>query len=214
MVRTREKEFRRLLIGRTDRAKRSPGLVDVGLAVKDRAVYKTGLSSRYRLSLHGILYCLDVFDLTNKEMDIIATKYSKVLPKVFGKWDYLKSEIGDDVYKLRILAKGLTLDNPQVARPDVPLYELMSFIAVKYRKNFENIPEHLLAEQISFWFYTNLLYSPDFRYNKKKENVGTRKLKAIFKGDKELKKWYMDFVQEAKIFYRTRTQILRESNIF
>jgi len=214
MVRTREKEFRRLLIGRMDHRKRSKGLLDINLVVKDVTVHKKRPSTRYRLSLHGILYCIDVLDLTDKEIDIIATKYSKVLPKVFGKWDYLKSVIHDDVYKLRILSKGLTMDNTQIARSNVPLYELMSFITIKYKKNFESISEQELANQISYWFYTNLLYSPDFMYNKKKETVGTRKLKIIFEGERELKKWYFDFFQEAKKFYNARTQILNESTIF
>ena len=214
MVRTREKEFRRLLIGRMDHRKRSKGLLDISLIVKDVTVHKKRPSTRYRLSLHGILYCIDVLDFTDKEIDIIATKYSKVLPKVFGKWDYLKSVIHDDVYKLRILSKGLTMDNAQIARSNVPLYELMSFITIKYKKNFESISEQELANQISYWFYTNLLYSPDFMYNKKKETVGTRKLKIIFEGERELKKWYFDFFQEAKKFYNARTQILNESTIF
>jgi len=208
------KEFRRLLIGRMDHRKRSKGLLDINLVVKDMTVHKKRPYTRYRLSLHGILYCIDVLDLTDKEIDIIATKYSKVLPKVFGKWDYLKSVIHDDVYKLRILSKGLTVDNVQIAGSNVPLYELMSFITIKYKKNFESISEQELANQISYWFYTNLLYSPDFRYSKKKETAGTRKLKIIFEGERELKKWYFDFFQEAKKFYNTRTQILNESTIF
>ena len=211
-VRTKEKECRRLLIGRTDRGKRSNGLLDVGLVVKDGTVNNT--STRYRLSLHGILYCLDVLDLTNGELDIIATKYVKVLPKIFGKWGYLKSVVGDDVYKLRILAKGLTMDNPHIARAGVPMYELMSFIAIKYRKNFESISEQELANQISYWFYTNLLYSRDFRSTKKKKNIGIHRLKSLLEGDKELKKWYIDFFQEAKSFYTQRIQTLKESTIF
>jgi len=135
MIRTREKEFRRLLIGRSDRGKKSQGLLDVGLVVKDETGSNVQHYSKYRLSLHGILYCLDVFDFANQEIDIIAKKYSKILPKVFGKWDYLKSVIGDNVYALKILSRGLLLDNPQIARPSVPLYELLSFTAIKYRKN-------------------------------------------------------------------------------
>lgn len=213
MIRIREKEFRRLLIGRMDRGKRSQGLLDVGLVVKDETSNKKS-PTKYRLSLHGILYCLDVFDLTDREIDIIATKYSKVLPKVFGKWDYLKSVLGDHVYGLRILAKGLLLDNTNIARPRVPIYELMSFTTIKYRKNFESISEQELADQISYWFYTNLLYSSDFRDDKKKPSIGTQRLKSVLNGDKELKKWYFDFYQEVKRFYNTRIQTLDKSTIF
>jgi len=214
MIRIREKEFRRLLIGRIDRGKRSQGLLDVGLVVKDEIANKDKSPTKYRLSLHGILYCLDVFDLTDRQIDIIATKYSKVLPKVFGKWDYLKSVIGDHVYGLRILAKGLLLDNSNIARPRVPIYELMTCITIKYRKNFDSISEQELADQISYWFYTNLLYSSDFRSNKKKPSIGTQRLKSVLNGDKELKKWYFDFYQQVERFYKTRIQTLDKSTIF
>ena len=214
MIWIREKEFRRLLIGRIDRGKRSQGLLDVGLVVKDETSNKDKPPTKYRLSLHGILYCLDVFDLADREIDIIATKYSKVLPKVFGKWDYLKSVIGDHVYGLRILAKGLLLDNSNIARPRVPIYELMTCITIKYRKNLESISEQELADQISYWFYTNLLYSSDFRSNKKKPSIGTLRLKSVLNGDKELKKWYFDFYQQVKTFYEIRVLTLDESTIF
>lgn len=214
MVHNKEKEFRRLLIGRNDRDKRSGGILDRGLVVRDGITYKRGPTTSYRLSLTGILYCLDVLELGNHEIDIIASKYAKVLPKVFGKWDYLKSVIGDDVYKLKILAKGLLLDNPQiVSAPDTPFYELMSFITTKYRKNYEYISEKDLAEQISYWFYTNLLYSPDIRNIKKNERARVR-LKSVFDGDKELKKWYFSFFQQAKQFYNKRLETLTKSNVF
>ena len=212
MIRIREKEFRRLLIGRIDRGKKSQGLIDVGLVVKDETVKKEERPTKYRLSLHGILYCLDVLDFNNNQIDIIATKYSKILPKVFGKWDYLKSLVGEYVYGLRILSRGLLLDNPQIARQSVPLYELMSFTIIKYRKNFETISEEELANQISYWFYSNLLYSSVF--NNKRQSKGIQRLKSVLNGDKELNNWYFDFYQEVKRFYQARIQILDESTIF
>ena len=162
--------------------------------------------------MHGILYCLDVLDFNNNQIDIIATKYSKILPKVFGKWDYLKSLVGEYVYGLRILSRGLLLDNPQIARQSVPLYELMSFTIIKYRKNFETISEEELANQISYWFYSNLLYSSVF--NNKRQSKGIQRLKSVLNGDKELNNWYFDFYQEVKRFYQARIQILDESTIF
>jgi len=110
-VRTREKNYRRLLIGRVDRGKSSEGILQLGLVVKDGKSFKRAPADQYRLSLHGILYCLDTLKPTNNEIDIISSKYSHILPKVFGKWDYLKSIIGKDLYNLKILAKGMLLDD-------------------------------------------------------------------------------------------------------
>lgn len=166
-VRTREKEFRRLLVGRHDRGKRSNGIVDVGLVVKDKISYNRGPAAEYRLSLHGVLYCLDVFELTDQQIDTVAKNYAKVLPKVFGRWDYLKSIVGNDVYRIRLLAKGLVLDNTEMQFDSIPFSELMSYISAKFRENFEYITEKHLADQISYWFYTNLLYSPDIGSSKK-----------------------------------------------
>ncbi len=211
-IRTKEKEYRRLLIGRKDRGKQSDGILQVGLVVKDGKSFKKAPADLYRLSLHGILYCFEVLNLNNQEIDILASKYAKVLPKVFGKWDYLKSNLGDEIYKLKILAKGLLLDNPLIVKDtNVPFYELMSFLNIKYRRNFEFISEQDLADQISYWFYTNLLYYPILQSDKKKWTLRKRKLQHIFQEDEELRKWYFDFFQEAKRFYMKRVQMLKGS---
>lgn len=73
-VRVKEKEYRRMLVGRRDRGKKTPGLLDIGLVVNDGIRYTKGASNLYRLSLHGVLYCLDVLDMTEKEIDIMAQK--------------------------------------------------------------------------------------------------------------------------------------------
>ncbi|MEO2264698.1 MAG: hypothetical protein ABGW49_02300, partial [Nitrosopumilus sp.] len=160
-LREREKIYRRLLVGRKDKGKHSDGILDLGLVIKDGKSFKTGMADKYRLSLYGILYCIDVLDLTKNDIDKIAEKYVKVLPKVFGKWEYVKSKIGNKVYGIKLLANGLLADNPQIQiQYGIPFYELMSYIHIKYQKNFEYISEKKLAEQISYWFYINLLYQP------------------------------------------------------
>lgn len=203
-TKTKEKEYRRLLVGRTDRGKTSSGILDIGLIVRDGKSYKRYPGDKYRLTLHGILYCLDVLNLTKNQIDTMASNYAHILPKVFGKWNYLKSIIREDVYKLQILSKGLLLNNLDIAlRVNPPMYELMSYISVKYKKNFEYIEEDDLANQISLWFYTNLLYSV--------VNVSTdvlssniKKLQQIFAGDKDLQKWYLAFFEESKLYYKQR----------
>ena len=85
-IRTKEKEYRRLLVGRMARGKHTMGVLEAGLVIKDGKSYAKAPADQYRLSLHGILYCLDVLDLSDKQIDIMAEKYAKVLPMVFGKW--------------------------------------------------------------------------------------------------------------------------------
>ncbi len=83
-----------MLIGRVDRGKSSEGILQLGLVVKDGKIFKRAPADQYRLSLHGILYCLDILKPTNNEIDTLSSKYVHILPKVFGKWNYLKSIIG------------------------------------------------------------------------------------------------------------------------
>jgi len=214
-IRTKEKEYRRLLIGRTDRGKHSEGILDLGLVVRDGKSIKKITSDQYRLSLHGILYCLDVLNLSHNDIDKMASKYANVLPKIFGKWEFLKLIIGDEIYKLRILAKGLLLDNPEITRNAInPIYELMSFIHTKYRRNYESISEHDLADQIAYWFYTFLLYQRAIPSKINTGKKGIQNLQNIFNRDEELRKWYLEFFRETESYYKERLQTIKNSGIF
>jgi len=209
-LREREKIYRRLLIGRKDKGKHSDGILNLGLVIKDGKSLKTGVADKYRLSLYGILYCIDVLNLSNKEIDKIAEKYSEMLPKVFGKWGYVKSKIGDKAYRIKLLANGLLADNPQIqVQLGIPFYELMSYLHIKYQRNFENISEEKLAEQISYWFYINLLYQPIQKENL--TNGGINNLNELFKEDIELKKWFLVFFKESKKYYYKRYSVLKKS---
>ena len=208
-LREREKIYRRLLVGRKDKGKHSHGILDLGLAVKDGKSLKTGIADKYRLSLYGVLYCIDVMDFSKNEIDKVAQKYSDVLPKVFGRWDYIKSKVGDKVYGIKLLANGLLADNPQIqVQPGIPFYELMSYVHIKYQRDFENMSEEKLAEQISYWFYVNLLYQP---VSKDVKNLGISRLNEIFEDDAELKKWFLVFFKEATKYYQSRYSILKKS---
>ena len=212
-IRSKEKDYRRLLVGRMARGKHTLGLMDVGLVVKYGKSHLKGPADLYRLSLHGILYCLDVMDLTNKEVDKMALNYSKVLPWVFGKWDYLKSHIENGVYRLRNLAAGLFMDNIQITKiVNFPVYELMTYLNVKYQNNFEQINEEDLANQISYWFYTTLLVPTRLSSDNKRSSLETKQWRKVINGDKELQKWYYDFVDEAITFYNTRFQQIKKLN--
>jgi len=205
-IRTKEKEYRRLLKGRKDRGKHSQGVLDVGLVIVDGKNYDRAPSDIYRLSVHGILYCLDVMELTNKEIDTMAKRYSNVLPWVFGQWEYLKSIVGNDVYRLKTLAAGIFLDNIQVTKlSKFPVFELLTYLSIKYQEYFESIQEKKLADQLSCWFYTHL-FLPSGPRSKTVERL---KLKKIFE-DKEIKKWYYGFVNESIEFYEDRFTIIKK----
>ena len=209
-VRTREKQYRKFLIGREDRGRHSPGILEIGLVVTEGKRKLKAPASVYRLSLHGILYCLDVLDLTNREIDMMAKNYEKFLPMVFGKWDYLKKAIGSDVYRMKLLAKGLFLDNIHTSKiSKIPVYEILTYLSIKYLDNFEHIEEKDLAEQISCWYYTQLLIP---RFSKKKDSaVGYEEwYRMITRGDSELKDWYQSFLVEVEEFYKKRFQIVKK----
>ena len=84
-IRTKEKEYRRLFLGRMDRKKFSQGMLDSGLIEQEEKQYRGRDVVSYRLSPHGILVCLDLLDLDDGEIDIMATKYAKLFPLMFGK---------------------------------------------------------------------------------------------------------------------------------
>ena len=209
-IRSKEKDYRRLLAGRTARGKHTLGLLEVGLVVKDGKSLLKGEANQYRLSLHGVLYCLDVLNLTDKQIDTMASKYANVLPMIFGKWDYLKENIGKEVYRLRSLAAGLFMDNIQIAKiTNFPVYELMIYLNVKYQNNFEQINEEDLANQISYWFYTTLLVPSKLSAQVKKSSLEIKQWKKVINGDSELKRSYYDFVDEVIRFYNTRFQRIK-----
>ena len=210
-IRTKEKEYRRLLVGRMARGKHTIGLLESGLVVKDGKSYVKAPADQYRLSLHGILYCLDVLDLSDKQIDTMAQKYANILPMVFGKWNYLKENVGNEVYRLKNLAGGLFMDNIQIAKiSNFPVYELMTYLNVKYQNNFEKIEEEDLANQISYWFYTNLLIPTKFRATVKASSLEVKQWKKIIQNDSQIKDWYYGFVNEAIKFYNSRFNKLKK----
>lgn len=210
-IRTKEKEYRRLLVGRMSRGKHTIGVLESGLVVKDGKSFAKAPADQYRLSLHGVLYCLDVLEFSDKQIDIMASKYEKVLPMVFGKWNFLKNNIGSEVYRLKNLAAGLFMDNIQIAKiSNFPVYELMTYLNVKYQNNFEQIDEEDLANQISIWFYTNLLVPARFRSSRKKSSLEIKQWKKIINEDSVIKKLYYEFVDEALKFYSGRFSKLKK----
>lgn len=200
-IRALDKDFRRLLVGRRERGKASPGLVDIGLVIAEQKIENENTINSYRLSIHGILYCVAILELTEREIDIMASKYSKVLPMLFGKWEYLKSIIGSNVYNLQILASGVALDNIRTTSiSNIPIFELYNYLNAKYQNYYESISENDLADQISLWFFIHNLTMYLLNDGKK----GLQTWKKIFQNDKELSFWFFSFVDETITFYKKR----------
>ena len=86
----------------------------------------------------------------------------------------------------------------------------MTYLNVKYQHNFEQIEEEELANQISIWFYTNLLVPTKFRASRKHSSLEIKQWKQIINGDTILKKWYYGFVNEAIKFYNNRFNKLKK----
>jgi len=213
-TRTRDKIYRRLVVGRTDRGKQSDGLLAMGLIVKDKKKVKKTNAERYRLSLYGVLYCLDMLKPSDKEFDMMALKHEHLLPKIFGKWDFLKPILGKRVYNMNLLSNGNILDDQKSAEfSSFPFHELMLFLNIRYQ-NPEYISEKELAEQISYWFYTSVLFNRKELKDKNKRIAGVKKLLQIFQDDFELARWYFEFFQDAEMFYKERLQILNLTDIF
>ena len=202
-IRTKEKEYRRLIIGRKDRGISSQGLVDLNLVIVDSVSNNNNPGNIYRLSIFGILYYLSKTDITNKEIDKIAENYQILIPLVFGKWNFLKSVIDNDVYSITLLGKGLLFDNPNIMKIQNKLFhELISFFNVKANTLVHSLTETKVGELISLWFYITLLFFPNFINNRKKNY-----LKKILQKDPELKKWLLDFILEAQIFYKNKSDV-------
>ncbi len=206
-LRTKEKEYRRLINGRNDRGRYSEGIIDLGLILIDSKSTKRNPGNRYRLSLFGILYCLDVLNFSNKEIDTLAKNYKNLLPLIFGKWGFLKSLIGEEVYNISFLGKGLLFDNPNIIRiENIKFYELISFFNIKSNSVSQSLNEQKIGELISIWFYVTLLFFPNLRVKtKKNEDAHLRK---ILRKDTELKNWFSNFITEARTFYEERYKIL------
>jgi len=211
-IRTKEKEYRRLLIGRTDRGRHSDGIVDLNIVLIDSKSTKRNSGNIYRLSLFGILYCLDEMNFNEKEIDKIAKNYEVVLPLVFGKWNFLKSLIGNNIYNITLLGKGLLFDNPNIISiKNDEFYELISYFGIKSNILTESFNEQKIGNLISLWFYITLLYFPNLMNRKSKNNQ--KYLKKILKNDPEIKKWFLDFITEAQVFYKKRSKILENISI-
>ena len=112
------------------------------------------------------------------------------------------------------MSKGLLLDNLSMSDDfEEPLNELMAYLQIKYHRKYENISEEDLAEQISYWFYTNLLFERSSNLRKKKKLSGKQKLNNILNEKKDLKNWYNKFLKEVVKYYAKRNLRIRNFSL-
>jgi hypothetical protein len=132
---------------------------------------------------------------------------------VFGKWNFLKSQIGANVYNLSLLGKGLLFDNPNLVKITNPkFYELISYFGIKSNRISGSLTEKTLGDLVSLWFYITLLYLP-FLVEKRKTGNHDKYLNRILQKDSMLNAWFDDFIKEAQNFYAERTKILEGISI-
>jgi hypothetical protein len=86
-----------------------------------------------------------------------------------------------------------------------PVFELLTYLSIKYQEYFEYIEEQKLAEQISCWFYTQLLLPS----RSKSSAIEDTKWKKIFT-DEDIKSWYYKFVGESIKFYEDRFTTIKK----
>lgn len=194
-IRARDKIFRRLLVGRIDRGNIRPGVLDVGLVIKDG--FNENNSHLYRLSLHGLLYCFSIFDFTHKEIEKVVNAYSDYLPMIFNNWYVINKYFENSINVLQSIGTHYTFENDYTTKlSSLPFDEINRYIHTKYVNSYESILESDFANQISFWFFTNLPISHIMSRNN--IDVSISNWKYLFDEVPELKLWYFSFLTEIK----------------
>jgi hypothetical protein len=189
---TSERMIQRLFHGRTDRKKKSLGLIEDGI------VQKTG--DTFSLSFFGLLYAIKLCNFTTCNFNKIAKNYKEMLPYIFGKNEYLsKNKIS--LKPLIVIADGNPDRLERSIQASIPYQELYNYLNSQIPKMA--ISEASFRNYVSLWFYTYLLW--DNTFNAKM----IRKWKKIISTDNELKMWYTGFLFGAREFYSNRFKMTK-----
>lgn len=200
-IRTLDKEYRRLLLGRIDRGKKNPGVSDIGLVVNDRTGQNN--TNKYRLSICGILYIVSLANFNDNDIIKLTQNYAKHIPMIFGKWEYVVSIFPNSFNLFKGLSSGIVFDNTYVNNiSTLPFFEINNYVHTKYNMYYERIQETDLVEQISYWFYTNLPLHLIVTGTSKE--IAITKWMELFGNDTELRKWYYSFIDEMYEFHNNR----------
>lgn len=193
---------RRILCGRTDRGKRSVGLVDLGIVSKIIDKSDPSSSASYELTLYGLLYAIRVCDFSNKELFKVARNHPEMIPYVFGKADYLESK-HVNLEPLRIIANGEIRRFESSMLTSIPYHDLLSFLLTEYLERWL-MPQDQFVNFISLWFYTYLMLA-----SAKKNRTVSKKWAEVMWSDDEIVLWYGAFMSQASEFYEKRSNHIR-----
>jgi len=200
-MRSRDKVFRRLILGRTDRGKSNPGVLDIGLVTTTNSIPNS--SNKYRLSAHGLLYCLAVLDLSDDEINRIVSNYSDIFPKIFAKWSLINSYFKNSIELLKKIGDTYVYENRHLTKfTSFPFVEINDYIHTKYVNFYESISESDFADEVSYWFFTNLPI--EYVLTGKNTHKLLENWTCLFEEDLDLKNWYYSFLLEMKNFYLVR----------
>ena len=189
---TSDRMVRRILSGRKDRGKISPGLIQDGIIIENDAMVS--------LSFFGIMYAIKLCNFNGKNLFKIAKNYEEILPYVFAK-NAILSKNKISLIPLKIIADGKPERLNLSMQVSIPYQELYNYL-----NTF--IPEMAISDgsfrnYVSLWFYTYLLW--DYTIKKKRK----RSWDKIISVDNEIKMWYSSFLLDAQKFYSNRFEITK-----
>jgi len=204
-------------------------LTPLGILYSIYLVGNTAYIDRFGVSILN----LDILFIKN-----LAKEYSQTLPKVFGKFELLEKFFGEDfesLMKSLLLRVLFNSTGDMFVYPDLLLHDHVTSFSFSVDNNAKTIQE-FLAKQISLIFYIHLTTilrdviwhrTYDFgevgSYGSTKEfdrdefrrianeswNLAEKKWAQLMNEDKELRKWYEDFLKEAR---KSKTNQLQQLN--
>lgn len=182
-----ERMARRILEGRIDQQKTSPGLIVLGLINNEKG------GKTYRLTFYGLLYSLKEIHFTKKELYQVADFHQNLLPYVFDKVDHLRRN-NISLKPLRIIAQG-NLSELQSSLQIPNPYQIF-FLYLVSQHPIKGSTKKEFSNFVSYWFYAYLLWG----INRIQKRGFNKRLKIILNED-EIKIWFCTFVHRALNFY-------------
>ena len=215
-VKARQDMYSRMINGKL--SQKIPGLISRFLVVEDGTIMKSKPTTKYKLSLFGILYSIRVFSNINTRiapqvkheetieikdnsgssseseiksiLDVLAKNYVETLPLIFGKWNFWKNNFGSLVDYLVSMSR-LNKDSLENLITD-PLYNVRPFhMYYGMRKQSGR------ADEVTMWFITKIENSISH----------PKKFRTTLKKDTDIFRWYSEFI--AKLLMVKKEEIWR-----
>jgi len=174
----------------------------------------------YSLTVFGILYSIHFF---SKDEDAIinnlAIEYKNDLPKVFGRWDLFKKKLGSDFLEIiglrQISETGDQRINALSTTPPEALMDIIRDDAIGWSGDRLFATERWI-NQLSLMVYNNILTRFDTKSRLEhntvdyKDETQEKMLNHLWgdflKSEPEIRKWFLDFLDQAVTAYKKRTK--------